>query len=356
MEIYVIIIVALGFQFLFITNRKRFTRIIAFELFLILALRADNLGVDLTNYKAGYEYIRNLEFRDLFSRLRFIQTAKLIHRFRYESGYALLCWMVGNLGISFHGFLIICAAINMYGFESFISKYSKNPFISYLIFLGLGIYVRSFGILRQQLSVSILLLTVQWMFEEKYRRAIIGIILSFLIHRASLLIVLLFLLRRVQITRRLFGFLALAEIAIYGASLFLYNGFVSTILDALGHYKYTSASLRINNLMLLLIGIGVIVYFFTDIEKNDKVLNMALWAYFLATAYEIFGMYNDVFARGIEYYLVFLMILIPNEVEDYPVENTRKSMTIILYILLGSYWIISLNGTVIVPYRLYKWW
>ena len=46
-------------------NRIAFITVVATELFLILALRAPTLGVDLDNYSGGYRYISSLSFADM---------------------------------------------------------------------------------------------------------------------------------------------------------------------------------------------------------------------------------------------------------------------------------------------------
>ena len=79
------------------------------QMFLILALRADSVGVDLTTYKEAFDYISTLTYTDVLSRIRILHTALLPHPFDMESGWMILNWLISVLGFNFRILLVICA-------------------------------------------------------------------------------------------------------------------------------------------------------------------------------------------------------------------------------------------------------
>lgn len=83
----------------------------------------------------------------------------------------VLNWLVSAFGFGFHGLLVVCAAINMAVYGWFISCYSKIPWLSFALISALSIYSFMFGILRQSLALSFVLLMTAAFDREKYKTA-----------------------------------------------------------------------------------------------------------------------------------------------------------------------------------------
>lgn len=71
----------------FIFNRRTLCFIAFLQMFLILALRADTIGVDLPTYQTGFEYISGLSFEDMAVTLNFFHFVDLPHLWGFESGW-----------------------------------------------------------------------------------------------------------------------------------------------------------------------------------------------------------------------------------------------------------------------------
>lgn len=78
----------------FIFNRRTLCFIASLQMFLILAFRADTIGVDLPTYQTGFEYISGLSFEDMAVTLHFFHFADLPHLWGFESGWVVLNWLV----------------------------------------------------------------------------------------------------------------------------------------------------------------------------------------------------------------------------------------------------------------------
>ena len=61
MAIYLLNFISIPIYDLLIKNKKKLVLIVSLQLFLILALRADTLGVDLDNYKQFYEFYKTIK-------------------------------------------------------------------------------------------------------------------------------------------------------------------------------------------------------------------------------------------------------------------------------------------------------
>jgi hypothetical protein len=242
-----------------------------------------------------------------------LKVASLVYPYSYESGYVVLNWLIGKLGISFHGFLVLCAAFVVFSIIAFIYRYSRCPWISLVLFIGFGSYGYTFGILRQTLAMSIMLWCVPAALDKKWIKFAVLAVVAFTIHRTSLLFLPLFLVRHLKINRlRIIVCLCVNLVLLILAPL-LYNSVIKSVLLMLGKATYTASSFQLNNqiLFMLLVVVGVLLT--VDMRFfDDPVQRLILWALLLSLPLEILGMCNDGFARAVEYYFIFIYLLIPN--------------------------------------------
>ena len=354
MVIYLINIFLILLYSIFIKDKKKFVILVSLQLFLILALRCSTLGVDLNNYSAGFNYIKNLSFFDMLSRLHIIDIAALVYPFDYEGGYVLLNWIVGNLGLSFHGFLIVCAFINIFSVGYFIYKYSDIPWISFIVLCTFGIYTYFFGILRQSLALSFFLLSLHFALQNKKGKAILLFFFAFWMHRAVLIMLPIYLfINRKSITKKSYTIALLLSIPFLLLSGQIYNYIVYPIMSFFGK-GYVGNGFQLNNLIILLYIVAFIVMIFANFKKGseNKINSIAIWALILSIYVEILGMYNDNFARVVQMYNTFLLITIPYVVKQY---NNQKSIIFVkslMVILLTSFFVYTTRESEIVPYKI----
>lgn len=332
-------------------KKWQFCFIVSVQLFLILALRDELLGVDLPNYIGGYQYISTLSFSDMLSRLNLLQAADLVYPYSYESGYVVLNWLVSHLGFTFHDFLVLCAFVNIVSFSTFIYRYSKEPLVSYEIFIALNMFAYCFGIIRQSLAVSIVLWAVPYVLKQNRIKVALIILLAMTFHRTALLIVPVFVLKDIVISKKIFFRALIIFAGSTALAPLLYQFVIVPVLAFLGK-GYNSIQFKLNNLYLLLIVIVLVIILFIDIRQfsNSKILNMSCWALLEGIGIEILGLCNDVFARSVEYPLAFLLILIPNLIHNYKVTTVKRCALICISIMLFVFLFLSLDDNSIVPY------
>ena len=354
MIIYLINILLILIYSIFIKDKKKFVVLVSLQLFLILALRSSSLGVDLNNYSAGFTYIKNLDFFNMLSRLHIFNVAELVYPYDYEGGYVLFNWIIANLGLSFHGFLIICAFINITSIGYIIYKYSDMPWVSFIVFCTFGIYTYFFGILRQSLALCFFLFSLHFAIQNKKSKAILLFFLAFWMHRAVLIMLPIYLfINRKNITKKKYTIALLLSIPFLLVSGQLYSYIVYPIMNFFGK-GYAGSGFQINNLIILLYIVAFIIMIFANFKKGseNKMNGIAIWAIILSIYIEIFGMYNDNFARVLQMYNVFLLITIPYVVRQY---NNQKSIIFVkslMVILLTSFFVYTTRKSEIVPYKI----
>lgn len=342
------------FWAIFIKDKKRYVFVVSLQMFLILALRNSTLGVDLENYNLGYQYISHLNFFDMISRLHFFNVAKLIYPFDYESGYVLLNWIVSIFNFNFHGLLVVIAFINMTIIGFFIYKYSKVPCLSFFIFSTFGIYSYFFGIIRQSLALCFFLLSIHYFIENKKNKSIFYFLLSFLFHRSIIITIpIYFIINNNEIRKNKIFVLYIFSLVVLLLSPFIYNNIVVAIMSLLGK-NYLGHGLVLNNLIILIyiIAFLLIAFIQTNMSKEDKIVKISLYMLIFSIYVEIIGLYNDNFARIMQVFNVFLIISIPEVINQYKKQKSIMFVVVTMIVALILFYGYSLNDSVIVPYNI----
>lgn len=337
-----------------IKNRKLLISIVSLQMFLILALRNLNMGSDLVNYKGGFEYIASLPFADLIKRLHLFKTAELVNPYSYESGYVVLNKIISLVGGNFRFFLIIVAAFCSFSFAYFIYKYSSIPYLSFAMLAAMGFYEYSFGILRQTLAVCILLWAVPFISKRKFIKFSLITIVAFAFHRAAVIFFLLYPLSKFVITKKTFKIYYIVWLLLLLFTPVIFEKAIVPLLKLFGKNRYSVGSYTFNKQIVVMILFAIMVHLFSNYRefKNNRDANIICMGYLLSVIFEIFGMMNDGLARIVEFYFIFIIVLVPNVLYSY----RQKSRTLaisgerILYVLLFAYMIVTLLSSEIVPY------
>lgn len=367
MGIYIFNIISIAIYGILIKNKKLFIWIAGIQLFIILALRNVNIGPDLENYAGGYQFISSLSLNDLLSRIHFLKNADLVWPYTYESGYVILCWIAAKIGLSFHGYLVLLSLLSISLIMKFIYMYSEKPWLSIIMFIGLGYYGYAFGILRQTLAVAICLYSIPFMEKRKWVHTVALYVVAFSIHRSSLIFLLLHFLTKIKIKKNILRKYLLACVMFLGVAPVIYSRILTKIFAYMGKSVYIASEFSFNMLIVIMF---IIAFLLLNLIRED-VLNinpMVTWGFFAAFPVEIIGMCNDGVARAVEYYLIFLIILLPNVISNYgmyrnefgdiefsqKLRSTRYIITGLVFCAMFYLMIHNLNGTPLVPYEIYR--
>jgi len=131
-------------------------------IFLIFALRSDTVGRDVPGYRRIYLDIINHPFSDF-------------GYVYYEKGYQLLSKICCFLGLSWQIFLSIVSAMILIPIYIFIKKYSKNVFLSTLIFVCYMYFEFNLTAIRQAIASSICLIAYMVLMESKHKKTFVYI-------------------------------------------------------------------------------------------------------------------------------------------------------------------------------------
>ena len=230
--------------------------------------------------------------------------------------------------MGFHGFLVLCAAINVYAYAKLIYRNSENTWLSFLMLCCLGMYRSMFFLLRQALAVSFVILGILKLQERKRMRAILFFVLAFTFHRTSILSavfvpIFLFKMQSVKKSRYLTALVLWIPFLLLSGK--IYQIAYQIMATAFKKGGYAGHALMLNNNVILIIAIVFLSAAFSKFSEVDTEMKTAsCWATIFLLYYVTIGMYNDIVGRSIDYYYMFLLIWIPHVISHYHNFSIRK--------------------------------
>lgn len=340
-------------------DKKVSTAIILIQMFLMLAFGDISLGIDSKTYFSGYEYIAQLDFTDMLSRLRLLHSAKLIYPFDFEGGYVFLNWVVAHMGFGFKGFLVIISAFMMFSLGKFIMEYAEKPWLSILLYVSLGFFTYDFGILRQALALHILLFAFPAVAERNIKKFLFYVFMAFLIHRTAVIFIPLYFLGNRKFTKNTIAFSFCLDFILVAFMPFILKFIIFPVFSYMGKGGYIQTPVFVkNNLIILMLAIMAVLFIFCNFEQcQSSTWRIVLWAFTLSVFVEIAGCYIEALGRIIQYYYIAVILLIPKVIYYYRERDTKILVSGILLFLLLGFYIHSLNdsriSSTLVPYKIF---
>ena len=346
MAIYLLNFISIPIYDLLIKNKKRLVFIIALQMFLILSLRADTLGVDLDNYKQFYEFYQTLSFGEIMRGFRLIGGST--HDLGVESGYVLLNWVVGRLGFSFHSFLVFYAAIVVGSVSLFIYRYCENAALGFATFISLGAFVSFFGILRQSLALAIFLLAIPALERRKPIRFFFIVIIAGLFHQSLFIAAVLYFVVKLKANKALYVIFVVASLTLTLITPVLYNNVVFPIIVKLGRYYYLN-DFEWNNMFAVMMVLAVFfMFFFKNRERED---NSMQCGFLMSLPLQALAFYLPIFSRlSGAVFFNFVCVLLSNTLSRIENRNQRFQANTVAYIGLLAFYLYTMIDSVLVPY------
>lgn len=347
MAIYLLNFASIPVYDLLFKKKKLIIFLISTQIFLLLALRTDTLGVDLENYKTYFEYYGTLSFWDVIRGFRPIGGSA--HDYGVESGYVLFNWLIAKTGLSFHAFLVIYAAVVVSSFAIFVDRYCDDPALAFATFISVGGFVASFGILRQSLGLAILLFAVPSLVERKFWKYALFVFAAGLFHQSLLLAIALYFLAKFKANKTLY-------VTVFGISALLtvltptvYNNVIFPLLLKLGKVYYIDDFTWNNMFALMILFALVLMFFFKAQRKEDNAMQCG---FLMSLPIQALAFYIPVFSRlSGAVFMNFFCILLPSTVSSLDTRSRRLQAKTVAYLGLSAFYVYTLiTDNVLVPY------
>lgn len=296
---------------------KFFLFLAMFTLCLIAAFRDEYVGRDIHNYLT-------LLFRDFSNGVSLLEEMKSTRASGIEPLFMLLVLFASkfnNLNIVF--FFVQLAIVLPVFIFAYKNKKIKNVPITFTIFIFLmSMYAYSFSMMRQSISICICLLSLFYYMNDKKIKSYFLLIIAFLFHRTSVILVSIYLLYNFifknKKNRFLYLFITIIMCFIVGLIL---PKFVSLLPAKYSMYLGSNYETSFNLFSLMKKMFFLILSFFLlkgnmNIESLDyKMILFSIFLVIFDIAFYIFGLQVPEISRLCLYftnifYFIFLPILI----------------------------------------------
>ncbi len=223
-------------------KKKRSRTIACFLIFLgmqlLLGLRHIQYGgVDTQVYARDFMRIVNQNYSML----------DIFRNFNKDYGFYLIAQFYSMFIHDMNAWVFACALPYTIAVTWMIYKYSKNMFLSFIMFLSFGYYLYNFQLMRHVFALGIIVLAYKYLEEEQYKKYVIATLIATFCHTIAILFFGAYFIRKGRITEKqlvwivLGGFAILVfsqesiRIAVFNLIPFLRTGRFATFSTVGGH-------------------------------------------------------------------------------------------------------------------------
>lgn len=289
--------------------------ICASSLILLSAVRDFCVGADTLNYCHGYRDIRQLSFMNAM-------------RFRWEKGYVLINWILGQFFENERVLLVFMACFILLPIVFWIKRESRLPLLSLVVFIGMGMWNSSMFILRQWCAIAILIFSYKYIRENKLIPFLILNLIAMLFHRTAIVFILAYIISNIPLDKIkiMFSIPISVGIGMLGGK----------ILIILNRFARISENGNFNG------GVSILIVFWLCViaglvcfcGKIPRRLEFWFKLIFLAAFLQPIAFTFSNWSRVIVYFSIALSVYLPNFIIELTDVRTRNSR---LRILIGIF-------------------
>lgn len=266
-------------------------------LFLLLALRKDDVGIDLNNYKTIFNSVTRSDWVNL-------QNNKI------EYGYLLYNKLLSSINNNFQFFMACTALITVFPIAFLFYRESEDALLSISIFCVLSNFCMLFSGLRQSIAIAFTVPAYYCAKNKKLLWFIIFVFLAFNFHRSAMIMLLIYPLYNITISKKSIFFIAPAMIAIFIFRSKIFDFLINFIGDEY-QLKYGSQiDTGAYTTLILFIMFALYAFLAIDDKKIDKDILGLRNILLLAICIQFFASLNSVAMRMNYYFITFIPVLI----------------------------------------------
>ena len=278
-----------------------------------------------------------------------------------EPGYNLVVKLLYMIS-GYENFLLVFAVfgcVTIYIFLRSMYDQSKSFAMSFMLFMALGIYFRSFTTVRYYLALAIALYSIRYVLNRQYLRFVLVILIAALFHKSVLIVIPMYLFCALTWKKWFCALLVAASAALYilkdyvmEIALKLYPSYKDTIYLTMGVGIKDSLPALARCSLVLVLCIFCYREAIKDNKTNTLYFNMTMLSFVLYTG----GSFIPMVSRFGYYLITPQILLIPGIYMS--IEDEKKRKYVLFAILTASalyflYFLYTASkpGIAVLPYR-----
>lgn len=275
-------------------------------LFFIIAFRNPYMGADLPGYIKGFETIHNWDW-DLVTHESYQN---------YEHLYMILNKLIGEIKFDFQLLLAVCAFLSIFPASYYITRYSRLPSLSFIIYMGLPLFTLMFSGLRQVIAIGFCFWALIFAREKKLVPFLLAVIVAYFFHQSAIVFLIVYPLYYIKLGKqlRIATIVVIPFIYVFRMKIFVF--FCSLF----------GKSPRVdNNGSMGLFILFVMIYIVCSLlcHTDDLEQNALLNIFYIACCCQAMAGLNNLIIRVGYYFMIGLICLIPSIIEKSDVRDGK---------------------------------
>lgn len=315
-----------------------------FILMLLFSLRHQSMGVDL-GYGARNGYLGSF---DIIAQKSWKQVVELESYLNYEKGFVLLNKLISSIVNHRQFYLACCAFISIFPISYIIKKKSKIPTLSYLIYMGLPVFLILFSGLRQAIAIGICFYALKYLEDKKIFKFAITVFIATMFHASARVFFIAYPLYYLKLNNsgKVVSVLLIPVVYIFRYQLF-------NVLSKIFRNELIATD---TGAITLLIIFTLIYIFCLIFVKNDIKTNGYRNLFYIACICQVFsGLYSIAMRMGY-YFMIVLILLLPAVICEFTGKKDRTLITCIIascFLIFGLYSLSKISWAMTNPYILF---
>lgn len=264
-------------------------------LFALLALRAPEIGRDLSNYRYYFNLYGGIGWDELGN-------------YSTELGYVALNKVVTIFTDNFQWFLAACALLTICPIARVYKDEIEDPVWTIALFICMSTFIMLFSGLRQSIAMALGMLAFQCAKGHKFLPFLIVVAAATLFHRSAFILLIIYPLYHAKITKKWLYVVIPCLVAV-----FVYNKQIFTFLTLFieDYYQSTISETGAYGTLILLILLSVYSFAVADETRLDDTTRGMRNILLLSVALQMFAPLHTLAMRMNYYFLLFTPLLIP---------------------------------------------
>lgn len=312
-------------------NRKLFCVFASLQWIALSGLRHVSVGADTFAYKLHFERVLDTSWSDVLGGVWGTYFGPLELK---DPGYAVFVKMTQVVSSDYQVYLIMIAMLFTIPLGIFIYRYSIDPLLSFLIYSSLFYSFFAITGIRQTVATALVVFIGYRLIElRRLVPFLLVVLVAFTLHKSSAVFLLFYPLSSLRLSARsAFALLAGAVLA------FMYRLELMQFLGVLSGYEqyarqFQGAGAWVFGAMLLLV-VTVALVRSAGLSREDAHVNASYNALLLALVFTPLTFVDPSAMRVVQYFSLFLMILVPSVVRSFRDPNERVLVSLVAASLL----------------------
>lgn len=300
----------------------------------------------------------------------FSKTSNLGHVFnsREELLFMLIMFFSKNIIDSYSLFIFILFSIAFFLKVKTLNYYSKDFFLSLLIYVSAIFLIYDVNGIRQGLAISLVLLSIPYILNKNVYKYLFIVLMATICHTSAIIFLPFYWIANIRFKKK-FILQILVLVVVFSIPLreFVLN---SSLLDYLFTFQrlsgyedflFNTAKNTTIPIFSLAVFQRFIIFFlfwiyYEKLQCDKKLKNLLFNGYFISLLIFLIFSFSSEFAARLGFYYKSLELLIIPLIVSSQIKIINKVFLLILfliYAIIGVYRLLSVDGNGLIPYNLY---